>query len=168
MAALAHAVNRLSAVTGYELAGVSGIYETDPVGVSDQPDYLNQVVVLGALDEPAVANTDYRADALFSVCHSIERDLQRERRERWAPRTLDVDILAVGDLVLDFPDLTIPHPRLAERAFVLIPWAEVDPLFDVPGLASVQELANRMTESQRRSVRICSRYPASRCQPPQS
>ena len=153
VAALAHALGRLSVVTGYELVGTSGIYQTDHVGGSDQPDYLNQVVILGALDEPAVANSDYRAEALLNVCHSIEQDLQRERRERWGPRTLDVDILAIGHLVLDFPDLRIPHPRIAERAFVLIPWAEVDPSFDVPGLASVQELADRMTESERRSVR---------------
>lgn len=153
-AALTHAVERLAAVTGYELAGTSEVYETDPVGGPDQPKYLNQVVVLRALDEPTVANTDYRADALLNVCHSIERDLRRERTERWGPRTLDVDILAVGNLVLDFPDLAIPHPRLAERAFVLLPWSEVDPTFVVPGLASVQELAKRVPKSARRSVRL--------------
>lgn len=156
-AALTHAVERLAAVTGYELAAASEIYETDPVGGPDQPKYLNQVVVLRALDEPTVANTDYRADALLNVCHSIERDLRRERTDRWGPRTLDVDILAVGDLVLDSPDLTIPHPRLAQRAFVLIPWSEVDPTFVVPGRASIQELAERLTKSDRRSVRSCLR-----------
>ena len=153
VAALTHAVRRLSAVTGYELASVSGIYETDPVGGPDQPEFLNQVVILNALDEPEVANTEYRAEALLNLCHSIEQDRHRERTERWGPRTLDVDILAIGDLVLDSPKLTVPHPLLAERAFVLIPWNEVDPGFVVPGLASVQELAERMTESERGKVR---------------
>lgn len=153
VAALTHAVGRLTVVTGYECVGLSGIYETDPVGGPDQPDYLNQVVILGALDEPSVANTEYRAEALLNVCHSIEQGLQRERLERWGPRTLDVDILAVGDFVSDDPNLTLPHPRLAERGFVLIPWAEADPTFVVPGLTSVNELARQLTESERRSVR---------------
>ena len=157
-AALGHALGRLSVVTGYELVGASGIYETDPVGGPNQPDYLNQIVILRALDEPGVANTEYRAKALLNVCHSIEQDRHRERTEHWGPRTLDVDILAIGNLVLDSPKLTIPHPRLADRAFVLIPWSEVDPGFVVPGLASVQKLAERMTESERRKLR-CSPRP---------
>lgn len=156
-AALAHAVGRLAVVSGYELVGTSGIYETVPVGGPGQPDYLNQVVILGALDEPVVANTEYRAEALMNVCRSIEQDLHRERMERWGPRTLDVDILAIGDLELSTPELTIPHPRLTERAFVLIPWSEADPTFVVPGLAAVQELAERISQSERQKVRSCSR-----------
>lgn len=152
-AALLHAVRRLSAITGYELLGKSGIYETEPVGGLEQPDFLNQVVVLESLDCPEMVETEYRAEALLGVCSSIEWDLRRKRIERWGPRTLDVDILAIGDLVLDSPGLKIPHSRLAERAFVLVPWNEVDPAFVVPGLASVQELAERLTESERRSVR---------------
>jgi 2-amino-4-hydroxy-6-hydroxymethyldihydropteridine diphosphokinase len=152
-AALAHAVGRLLTITGYELVGASEVYETEAEGGPDQPDYLNQVVVLGAQDEPEVANSEYRAEALLNVCHSIESDRLRVRGERWGPRTLDVDILAIGDFVVDAPELTIPHPHLAERAFVLIPWADVDPGFVVPGLGSVEALADRATKSEHRSVR---------------
>jgi 7,8-dihydro-6-hydroxymethylpterin-pyrophosphokinase len=79
--------------------------------------------------------------ALLALAHAAERAWDRTREVRWGPRTLDVDVLAVGDLVVDTPDLQVPHPRAHERAFVLVPWAEVDPDALVPGRGSVADLA---------------------------
>lgn len=100
------------------VVAVSPVYETAPVGGPPQPDYLNAVVLL---------DTSLSAHTLLARCHDIEDDLGRERRERWGPRAIDVDVIAYGDAVLDEPDLVLPHPRAYERAFVLVPWADVDP-----------------------------------------
>ncbi|MHB1008034.1 MAG: 2-amino-4-hydroxy-6-hydroxymethyldihydropteridine diphosphokinase [Propionibacteriaceae bacterium] len=126
-----------AAVAGLERSGVrdlrvSSAYETDPVGGPAQPDYLNAV---------AVGETSLAAAELLTVAKELEFEAQRVRTVRNAPRTLDVDILALGDVVLHTEQLTLPHPRAHERAFVLVPWAEVDPEFPVPGLGSVSELA---------------------------
>ena len=77
---------------------------------------------------------------LLDLAHRCERAAARERDERWGPRTLDVDVLAVGDVISDEPELTLPHPRIDQRAFVLRPWADVDPLFVVRDGATVQDL----------------------------
>ncbi len=111
---------------------VSSAYETDPVGGPAQPDYLNAVVV---------GETSLAAAELLTVVKELEFEAQRIRTVRNAPRTLDVDILALGGVVLHTEQLTLPHPRAHERAFVLVPWAEVDPDFVVPGLGKVWELA---------------------------
>ncbi len=110
---------------------VSSVYETDPVGGPAQPDYLNAV---------AVGETSLAASELLMLAQGLELKAQRVRTVRNAPRTLDVDILALGDVVLSTEHLTVPHPRAPERAFVLVPWAEVDPGFVVPGLGRVSEL----------------------------
>jgi 2-amino-4-hydroxy-6-hydroxymethyldihydropteridine diphosphokinase len=97
---------------------VSPVYETEPVGGPPQPDYLNLVVEL---------DTDLSPRALLGLCHRLESAAGRVPGERWGPRPLDVDILLVGDLVLDEPDLTIPHPRMQERRFVMAPLADIAP-----------------------------------------
>jgi 2-amino-4-hydroxy-6-hydroxymethyldihydropteridine diphosphokinase len=117
---------------------VSSAYETDPVGGPVQPDYLNAV---------AVGETSLAAAELLTVVKELEFEAQRIRTVRNAPRTLDVDILALGDVVLHTEQLTLPHPRAHERAFVLVPWAEVDPDFVVPGLGTVFELAGSVDPS---------------------
>ena len=99
--------------------GVSQVYETEPVGgPSGQDPYLNCVVELSTRLSPR---------ELLGVCHRLESAAGRVRNERWGPRTLDVDVLLVGDLVVDEPDLTIPHPRMWDRRFVLAPLAELAP-----------------------------------------
>ncbi len=103
---------------------VSPFVETDPVGGPEQPDFLNAVVVVDTTLPPA---------ALLDLAHQCESAAHRERVERWGPRTLDVDVLAYGELVSNDPKLTLPHPRATERAFVLVPWAAVDPEFFVSG-----------------------------------
>ena len=101
------------------VVAVSPVYETDPMGgPQGQPPYLNLVVEL---------DTDLGPRQLLGVCHRLESAAGRVRQTRWGPRTLDVDILLMGDLEVDQPDLTVPHPRMYERAFVLAPLADIAP-----------------------------------------
>lgn len=114
-------------------AAVSSVYETAPFGgPPDQPDYANAVLV---------GSTDLEPHALLAAAHDAEQAWHRTREVRWGPRTLDVDVLAVGDLVLHDPDLVIPHPWAHERGFVLVPWAEVHPGAVIPGHGPVPGLA---------------------------
>ena len=113
-------------------ATVSSVYETAPFGGPEQPDFANAVLV-GDSDEPA--------GVLLARAHDAEALWHRTREVRWGPRTLDVDILAVGDEVSDDPGLLLPHPRAHERAFVLVPWSEVDPDAVLPGIGRVGDLA---------------------------
>jgi 2-amino-4-hydroxy-6-hydroxymethyldihydropteridine diphosphokinase len=102
-----------------EITGVSALYRTAPVGgPAGQPDYLNAVLALRTGREPA----DLLAELL-----RIEQEAGRERRERWGPRVLDLDLVAYGDRVLDQPGLSLPHSRTMDRAFVLMPLADVAP-----------------------------------------
>ena len=101
------------------LRAVSPVYETAPWGPVEQDDYLNAVLL--ACD-PDAAPHDWLARA-----HAAEQVAGRTRDVRWGPRTLDVDVVSVDDVVSDDPQLTLPHPRAAERAFVLVPWLAVDP-----------------------------------------
>lgn len=97
---------------------ISSLYETDPVGVTDQPLFLNLALV---------AQTDLEPKELLAVVKQVERDVGRRPTIRWGPRVVDIDILLYGDLVLDAPELTIPHPEMTSRAFVLVPLAEIAP-----------------------------------------
>jgi dihydroneopterin aldolase/2-amino-4-hydroxy-6-hydroxymethyldihydropteridine diphosphokinase len=110
---------------------VSSVYETAPVGGPEQPDYANAVLVGDSDDDPR---------SLLALAHEAEEIWQRTREIRWGPRTLDVDILAVGDVVSDDPTLTLPHPRADRRAFVLVPWVEVDPAARLPDGRRVTDL----------------------------
>ena len=110
----------------------SGVYETAPVGGPDQPDYANAVLV---------GDTDLEPERILALAHDAEDAWHRTREVRWGPRTLDVDVLVVGDLVSDDPDLTLPHPRAHERGFVLVPWAEADPDAVLPDGRLVAALA---------------------------
>lgn len=103
---------------GDEVVAVSDVYETAPVGGPEQGPYLNAVVVL---------HTERSARALLARAHELEAAAERVRIERWGPRTLDVDVLWIDGEVVDDPDLVVPHPRMSERAFVLVPLADVAP-----------------------------------------
>ena len=115
---------------------VSAVYETAPVGGPEQPDYANAVLVGDSDAEPA---------ALLALAHSAEQAWSRTRDIHWGPRTLDVDLLVVGEVTSDDPVLTLPHPRAAERAFVLVPWAEADPAAALPDGRLVIERAAAVT-----------------------
>lgn len=126
------ALRRLRDHEEIEVQRVSRLRETDPVGYEDQPRFLNGVVRLQTSLEPR---------ELLTVLLDLERDLGRTRHgPRFGPRTIDLDILLYDDRVVDEPGLRVPHPRIAERAFVLEPLAELDPGLDVPGRGRVQAL----------------------------
>ena len=99
-----------------DLVGQSDLYETDPIGGIDQGAFLNMVVEL---------DTDRSARELLELCQSLERAAARTREVRWGPRTLDVDVLWVDGEVVDEPDLEVPHPRMRERAFVMVPLGDL-------------------------------------------
>ncbi|HEX6589852.1 MAG TPA: 2-amino-4-hydroxy-6-hydroxymethyldihydropteridine diphosphokinase [Longimicrobiales bacterium] len=113
---LRDAVERLRAVV--DVDAVSSVYETEPVGFRDQPDFLNIVVR---------AHTTLPPDELMQQLIAVERAMGRERTFRNAPRGIDIDLLLHGDLVVDMPELVVPHPRMVERAFTLLPLIELDP-----------------------------------------
>ena len=145
LAALQGAVDLICADPGVSTAAVSGIYETDPVGGPEQPDYLNAVVV---------CDTELSPVLTLQLAHRVEAAWNRTREVHWGPRTLDVDVLAYGQLVTKHAQLTLPHPRCAERAFVLVPWAEVDPDFMITGKATVAQCLANCSASDRSSVRV--------------
>jgi len=121
----------------FPLVAISSVYETVPMGVDDQPAFLNQIVVVEA-DDP---------DAVLAAAHRAEGTRGRLRNQRWGPRTLDVDVIAVDALRSDSPRLTLPHPRAHERAFVLVPWLEVDREAELPGRGRVATLIRRVDVS---------------------
>lgn len=101
-----------------EIRGASGVYETAPEGFPDQPPFLNMAVRIETVLEPV---------ELLECTRRIERDRGRVRTFRNAPRTLDIDVLLFGDRILDLDGLAIPHPRMSDRAFVLVPLLELAP-----------------------------------------
>ncbi len=114
-----------------EAVAVSCVYRTDPVGGPPQPDYYNAVLI---------ARTVLPARAVLDRCQAVEARFGRVRELRWGPRTLDLDIIVYGDDVSDDPELTLPHPRAHERAFVLLPWLEADPDAVLPGHGRVADV----------------------------
>ncbi|MGY1456010.1 2-amino-4-hydroxy-6-hydroxymethyldihydropteridine diphosphokinase [Streptomyces sp. SS8] len=133
METLQGAVDALEETPGVRVKAVSPVYETEPWGVEpgSQPSYLNAVILLKTTLPPG---------SLLERAHAIEEAYARVRDERWGPRTIDVDIVAYQDVVSDDPELTLPHPRCHERAFVLAPWHDVDPGAEVPGRGPVAGL----------------------------
>jgi 2-amino-4-hydroxy-6-hydroxymethyldihydropteridine diphosphokinase len=115
---LQFAVDALAAAEGVDVVAVSKVYETAPVGGPPQDAYLNAVVAIDSVLAP---------HALLALGQAIEQDAQRVRAERWGPRSLDVDLLLYDEVRVNDPDLTLPHPRMWERGFVLAPLRDVAP-----------------------------------------
>lgn len=138
LASLGLAVGTLAATSGVTVVAVSPIFETEPVGGPEQPDFLNAVVVVDTSLSPA---------ELLDLAHRIESAAGRTREVHWGARTLDVDLLALDDVVVDTADLTLPHPRAHLRGFVLRPWAEVDPDFVVVGHGRVRDLLDQVGDA---------------------
>ncbi len=127
------------------LVKVSSFYCTEPVGYANQEDFVNAVAAIETLLSPA---------ALLARCHVIEDALGRSRLVRWGPRTIDLDILFYGDQVINDAELTIPHPLMATRAFVLIPLAEIAPETVHPVLnMAVTQLLHGLRDDHR--VALC-------------
>ena len=122
-----------SAVDVLAPTAVSGVYETAPVGITDQPDFLNAVVLV-----------DADAATAWALAQRAEAAAGRTRDVRWGPRTLDVDVVVADG---EAPGLALPHPRAADRAFVLVPWLEVQPDASLPGRGRVDALVRDLDVS---------------------
>jgi 2-amino-4-hydroxy-6-hydroxymethyldihydropteridine diphosphokinase len=121
-------------------AAVAPLYKTGPVGFTDQDWFLNTV---------AAYEADLAPHGLLELLMGIEKEMGRVRTIRWGPRVIDLDILLYGDAVVSTPDLEIPHPRLAERAFVVVPLADLAPGLVLPGGKTAAALAAELSKTQR-------------------
>ena len=140
---IARAVRAVGELTGTHCLARSALIETDPIGPGPQGKYLNGVLAIETTLPPREL-----LRALLGIESALGRD--RAKSERWGPRTIDLDILLYGDLELNEPGLTLPHPRLAQRRFVLAPLAELAPELVVPGLGvSVRDLLSKLDASER-------------------
>jgi len=128
------------------LISQSGLYRSSPMGPSDQPDFVNAVAAL---------LTQTKAVDLLQQLQDIERKQGRKHDgERWGPRTLDLDLLAYAGEIIKKEDLIVPHPGIADRNFVLLPWQEIAPNYRVPGRAEVAAMAAGISDSEPRIERI--------------
>jgi 2-amino-4-hydroxy-6-hydroxymethyldihydropteridine diphosphokinase len=128
---LLRAVDLLAETDGVDVLAVSQLRETEPVGVVEQPHFLNGAVAL---------DTSLSPRELLDRLLEIEHRLGRVRDVRWGPRVVDLDLLVYGDRQMDEPGLRVPHPRLHERRFVLEPLAELDPDLEIPGCGPMSDL----------------------------
>ena len=117
LANLQQAVDLLGATKGIRVVACSRVYETAPVGGVEQPDFLNVVIEV---------ETDLPARELLAACMRVEQELGRIRETRWGPRTIDIDLLIYDEEEIDEPDLIVPHPRMHERSFVMMPLLELE------------------------------------------
>jgi 2-amino-4-hydroxy-6-hydroxymethyldihydropteridine diphosphokinase len=125
-------MRRAIELLGDEVVAVSSFRETDPVGYTDQPRFLNAAVALDTALSPR---------ELLDRLLAVERELGRTREgPRWGPRTIDLDLLLYGEQIVDEPGLRVPHPRVAERRFALEPLADLDPALTIPGAGPVSAL----------------------------
>ena len=129
-ASIGDALRLLGGRVGVTVVAVSALRETDPVGRLEQPRFLNGAAELDTTLPPR---------ELLEALLDVEHQLGRERRERWGPRTIDLDLLLYGDAELDEPGLTVPHPRMHERRFVLEPLAELEPELVIPGRGPLKD-----------------------------
>lgn len=133
---LSSALRALGSLPGVQVVAVSSFRETEPVGYADQPRFLNAAAAL---------ETSLTPRELLDSLLAVERSLGRTRTgPRYGPRTIDLDLLLYGDETVDEPGLSVPHPRLAERAFVLEPLAELDSSLVVPGSGPLETLLQKL------------------------
>ena len=132
---LCEAVERLSAHPDVRLQRLASLYLTAPIGYTDQPDFINSA---------AVVETDLDPIDLQALTKGIENEMGRTRNFRWGPRVIDIDILLYDAVVVDEPDLTIPHPSIMERAFVMEPLAEVAPDLILPDGRTPREVLGEL------------------------
>lgn len=129
LSSAAEALNEVS-----EVIALSSFYQTRPVGGPPQPDFINAVIII---------ETNLEPEELLLVAQAIEGAHGRERNEntvKWGPRFLDIDLIKCDEMLINSPDLTIPHPLAHEREFVLRPWNEIDPAATLPGFGAISRL----------------------------
>ena len=129
LSSAAEALNEVS-----EVIELSSFYQTRPVGGPPQPDFINAIIII---------ETNLAPEELLLVAQAIEGAHGRERNEntvKWGPRFLDIDLIKCDEMLINSPDLTIPHPRAHEREFVLRPWNEIDPAATLPGFGAISPL----------------------------
>jgi 2-amino-4-hydroxy-6-hydroxymethyldihydropteridine diphosphokinase len=131
------ALAELAALPDSELRARSSLYQTPPMGPPNQPDYVNAVAELATRLSP---------HRLLDELQRIEQKHRRLRQEHWGPRTLDLDLLVYGSAQIDDPRLRVPHPGLADRAFVVVPLAEIAPALQIPGLPTPAALRASLPE----------------------
>jgi 2-amino-4-hydroxy-6-hydroxymethyldihydropteridine diphosphokinase len=137
---VSEALAELALLPETHLTARSSLYRTQPLGPAGQPDYINAV---------AAITTGLSAQTLLEALQALENRHGRVRTDvRWGPRTLDLDLLLYGDAVIDTPGLQVPHPRMAERAFMLVPLAEIAPDdLQIPGSGGLHELILQVSEA---------------------
>lgn len=136
VAQLEEALDRLAALDQIEILATSSFYRTPPWGDEQQDDFINAVVQIETSLDPV---------PLLRVLQSIEKLMGRQRTgRRWGPRLIDVDLLLYGDLQYQSDDLEIPHPRMHERAFVLVPLCELDNTVEIPVLGAIEKLIQQL------------------------
>jgi 2-amino-4-hydroxy-6-hydroxymethyldihydropteridine diphosphokinase len=126
------AAGLLAEIPSTRVDRVSSLYQSAPFGVTNQPDFVNAVACL---------STSLEVRVLFRKLQKIEEAQGRVRTKRWGPRVLDLDLLVYGAAVVSDPDLTVPHPGIADRNFVLLPLQEIAPDLEIPGLGRIADLA---------------------------
>jgi 2-amino-4-hydroxy-6-hydroxymethyldihydropteridine diphosphokinase len=140
-ATLQSAMKQIGKIKGVEILKKSKLYEsvalTEAGYDAEQPSYLNAVVHI---------ETNLRPKALLAQLQEVENEFGRIRLQRWAPRTLDIDIISFGLELIETKSLVVPHPRAFERSFVLVPWLEVEPDAVLPGLGRVADLAAGLSD----------------------
>jgi 2-amino-4-hydroxy-6-hydroxymethyldihydropteridine diphosphokinase len=134
MTQVRRAVDEIAALPGVEVQSLSGFYQTAPMGPPGQPDYINAVISINTTLTPLV---------LLHRLQAVEQTHGRERKERWGARTLDLDILLYGDEQISTPELTVPHPGIADRAFVLYPLNDCNPELNIPGKGKLADLLQK-------------------------
>lgn len=143
------ALQSISQRESIRISAVSSIYETEPVGLENQPSFLNMVVAI---------ETDECAESLLKKLQDIEEQLDRVRVERYGPRTIDLDILLFNDENIEKNELSIPHPRMHERSFVLVPLAEIAPYVKMPtSHKTIEHILTSLPERLRKGVLLWKR-----------
>jgi 2-amino-4-hydroxy-6-hydroxymethyldihydropteridine diphosphokinase len=131
-------VQAIAELPDTDVLAISPVYQTAPVGGPPQPDYLNAVLLI---------QTGLPPRGLLDAIGGIEARFGRVRAERFGPRTLDIDVISYAGQVSDDPELTLPHPRAHERAFVLAPWHDIDPAAELPGHGPIDRLLDGLDQA---------------------
>ena len=131
------AINSIDAVDDLSVTNISSLYKTKPIGKIDQPDFINAVIEVEG---------DISPENLHAALQAIETQAGRIRTELNEPRTLDLDILLIDDLIMKTKKLTVPHPRMHQRQFVIVPLLEINQKLNIPGIGSINKILKSLPD----------------------